>query len=132
MVSSYGGPVAVLPGFEEQPDGSSKLFVELTKVVPVEEKKASGTLTYVLKGTRVAVWNNTHALATMHFNTPVWKARLVQVGQNLHFVVELRANVAPTWTITQVRNGEGLLEVVFPKGNYLRNELGRHGDAAAR
>src|SRR5438105_15195263 len=35
-----GGPIATLPGFEETNDGGSRLFVDLTQSVPVEERRA--------------------------------------------------------------------------------------------
>jgi hypothetical protein len=49
--------------------------------VPVEEHKARGSITYVLKNAGARVWNNTNALVTVHFNTPVSRARLVPRGE---------------------------------------------------
>lgn len=113
------GPIATMPGFEMQADGSSRLFVSLTQTVPVEEHSARGVLTYVLKGAHVALRNNTNPLVTVHFNTPVVRARLVPVGNDLHFIIELRAAVTPTWKITPGKDGTSLLIVDFPKGSYL-------------
>lgn len=113
------GPDATLPGFESLADGSTRLFVQLTKNVPVEERKAPGTVTYILKGAHVGIWNNTNALVTVHFNTPVTRARLVPHGRDLHFVVDLRANVAPTWKMTPTKDGTAMLQVEFAKGDYL-------------
>jgi len=116
------GPTAVVPGFEVLPDGSSRLFVELTKEVKVTEKKTAGVVTYVLKNAHVNVWNNYNALVTVHFNTPVTRAKLVPRGADLHFVVELRADVTPTWKINPRPDGESMLEVDFPAGAYLRGD----------
>jgi hypothetical protein len=113
-----GGPVATLPGFEETNDGGSRLFVQLTQNVPVEERKAQGSLTYVLKGAHVNRWNNTNALVTVHFNTPVWRARLVPQGNDLLFVVDLRAAATPTWKITEAADHTAMLTVDFAKGDY--------------
>jgi hypothetical protein len=113
------GPEATLPGFESLADGSTRLFVQLTKSVPVEERKAKGVVTYVLKGAHVGIWNNTNALVTVHFNTPVSRARLVPRGADLHFVVELRANVTPTWKMNATKDGTAMLSIELPRGDYL-------------
>jgi hypothetical protein len=113
------GPVVNMPGFEQTADGGSRLFVQLTQNVKVEERKAQGSITYVLKGASPRVWNNTNALVTVHFNTPVSSARLVPVGQDLHFVVELRAPVTPTWKMEDGQDKTALLAIDFPKGDYL-------------
>jgi hypothetical protein len=95
-----GVNVATLPGFEVLPDGGSRLFVQLTGNPQVDEKKAAGSITYVIKGARILRRNNRNALETAHFNTPVLRARLVPSGHDLHFVVDLRQNVAPKWQLT--------------------------------
>jgi hypothetical protein len=112
------GPVATLPGFEETNDGGSRLFVALTQQVPVEERKAAGSITYVLQGAHVTKRNNTNALVTVHFNTPVWRARLVPKGKDLLFVVDLRAATTPTWKMTEAPDHTALFTIDFPKGDY--------------
>jgi hypothetical protein len=114
-----GGAVVMMPGFEQTGDGGSRLFVQLSQTVPVEERKAQGTLTYVLKGASPRVWNNTNALVTVHFNTPVSRARLVPQGQDLLFIVDLRASVAPTWKMSESQDKSVMLAIDFPKGDYL-------------
>lgn len=113
------GAVATLPGFEEHEDGSTRLFVRLTKNVPVEEQQGKGTLTFVLKGAHVRTRNNTRALETVHFNTPVVRARLVPKKGDLLFVVDLRADVAPTWKIQDEQDKTAILTIDFPKGTFL-------------
>jgi hypothetical protein len=118
------GPTAVLPGFEPLGDGSSRFFVELTKTVPVVEQKGNGTITYVLKGAHVAVYNNYRALVTVHFNTPVWRARLVPRGGDLLFVLEMRAaNVTPTFKVDTAPDGMATLEVDFPAGQFHASDM---------
>jgi hypothetical protein len=112
-------PDDMLPGFEELSDGGSRLFVEIMKTVPVDEHRAQGTITYVLHGMHVRLRNNTNALVTVHFNTPVYRARLVPKGKDTLFVVELRANVIPTWRVVPGKDGSSVLQVDFPKGDYL-------------
>lgn len=113
------GPVATLPGFELLGDGGSRVFVELTQNVPVEERKAKGSLTYVLKGAHVAIHNNTNPLVTVHFNTPVTKAQLRPAGRDVLLVIDLRAAVAPAWTIAAAKDGTAVLQIDFAKGKFV-------------
>ena len=113
------GPVVNHPGFEQTADGASRLFVNLSQNVPVEERRAQGSITYVLKGASPRVRNNTNALVTVHFNTPVSRARLVPHGQDLHFVIELRAAAAPTWKMNEAQDKSATLTIDFPKGDFL-------------
>jgi hypothetical protein len=112
-------PDDALPGFEELSDGGSRFFVELQKTVPIDEQKAPGSVTYVMHGMQVKLRNNRNALVTVHFNTPAFRARLVPHAKDTMFVIELRANVQPTWRIVPGSNGTSVLQVDFPKGDYL-------------
>jgi len=115
----YPYPVATLPGFELLPDGGSRLFVEITRAVNVEERRTQRVLTYVLKGARVVYRNNENSLVTVHFNTPVTRARLLPSGGDLLFSVDLRADAAPAWKMVNEGDGTATLQVDFPKGNFL-------------
>jgi len=110
---------ALMPGFELLPDGSTRLFVELTKPAAFEAKPAHATVTYVLKDAHIDRRNNQNPLVTVHFNTPVTSARLQPHGRDLWFVVDLRANVQPTATMESTKEGAAMLRVTFPKGDYL-------------
>jgi hypothetical protein len=114
-----GAPDAILPGFETLGDGTTRLFVQLTRPVVYESKAAKGSLTYVLKGAYVDKSNNFNPLVTVHFNTPVTSARLVPHGSDLWFVVELRANVTPTVALDATKEGGSMLRIDFPRGDYL-------------
>jgi len=117
-VTHKAGPLAVFPGFEQLPDGGSRLWVHLTQQVPVEERKAQGSVTYVLKGAHVRVWNDTNSLVTVHFNTPVSRARLVPQGNDLLFVVDLRAAAAATYKFQENQDKTSTLMIEFPKGSF--------------
>jgi hypothetical protein len=119
VTAHASGPIATLPGFEMLADGGSRLFVQLTQNVPVEEKRAAGTVTYVLKGAHVTKYNNERPLVTVHFNTPVSRARLIPSGRDLLFIVDLRANVQPTWKIESAKNNTAVLAIDFPKGDFI-------------
>lgn len=112
------GPIATLPGFEVLGDGGSRVFVQLTQNVPVEERKAKGSVTYVLKGAHVAIHNNTNPLVTVHFNTPVSKAQLRPAGGDLLLVIDLRAPSTPAWKINAAKDGTAILQIDFPKGAF--------------
>ncbi len=108
-----------LPGFETMGDGSTRLFVALSKPVTYDTKVSRSTVTYVLKGARVGRRNNYNPLVTVHFNTPVTSARLVPHGRDLWFVVELRAKVQPTVTMDAAKDGSAVMRIDLPKGDYL-------------
>jgi len=109
----------VIPGFETLADGSSRVFVQMSKPAAYSEKPAKGSITYILKGVHVDRRNNLNALVTVHFNTPVTSARLVPHGSDLWFVVELRADVQPSVAMDATKDGGAMLRVEFPKGDYL-------------
>jgi hypothetical protein len=123
------GPDAIMPGFEMLADGSSQLYVELTKPVQYDTKASRGAIVYVLKGAHVDKRNNYNPLVTVHFNTPVTSARLVPHGKDLWFVVDLRANVQPTVTMDAAKEGGAVLRIGFPSGSYLPGQ--RIGPAPA-
>lgn len=122
--TKVAGPIATLPGFEMLGDGSTRVFVQLTQSVPVEERKAKGTLTYVLKGAHVTIHNNTNPLVTVHFNTPVSQARLRPAGADLLLVIDLRAATSPAWKMTPAKDGTSILQIDFPKGAFLPSGVG--------
>ena len=133
--------VATFTGFEMLADGGSRLFVQLSKQVDVEQERAEARsvspsrkakkghprasagvvswLKFVLKGTEVLNPMNEQALVTVHFNTPVVRARLVPAGKNLDLMVELRADVTPQMKVVPAKDNGSMLQVDFPQGSYL-------------
>jgi len=116
---AVAGLVATLPGFEMLPDGGSRFFVELTHTTSVTEKREARALTYVIQGAHVTYRNNENALVTVHFNTPVTRARLLPVRNDLVFSVELRADAVPVWRMIDQTDGTSMLQIDFPKGSFL-------------
>lgn len=115
MVRHAGEALATFTGFEMLADGGSRLFVQLDRTVDVEQTKddavapkagrsrkgkraaaATNRLVFTFKGTELERFNDSNSLETMHFNTPVLRARLVPAGKNLRLVVVLRADATPT------------------------------------
>ncbi|MDB4937332.1 MAG: hypothetical protein JWP87_4304 [Labilithrix sp.] len=117
-----GGPLATFPGFEQLPDGGSRLFVQLSQSVPVEERRAQGSITYVLKGAHLRVHNDANALVTVHFNTPVFRARLTPQGNDLLFVLELRSAATPTFKVSENPDKTSTLQIDFPKGDFISGD----------
>jgi hypothetical protein len=113
------GPLATFPGFEQLPDGGTRLFVQLSQSVPVEERRAQGSITYVLKGAHLRVHNDANPLVTVHFNTPVFRARLAPSGNDLLFILELRSAATPTFKLTDNQDKTATLQIDFPKGDFL-------------
>lgn len=118
-IRHVGGPLATFPGFEQLPDGGSRFFVHVSQNVAVEERKAQGSVSYVLRGAHLRVHNDSNALVTVHFNTPVFRARLTQQGNDLLFVLELRSAATPTFKIGESTDKTATLQVDFAKGDFL-------------
>jgi len=110
--------VATFPGFRLLPDGSSRIYVELTRQVAVDERRGDGTLIYVIHDARVLARNNRNALITTHFATPVGRARLLSSGADVQLIIDLRKNASATQKIVAAENGGARLEVDFPAGDY--------------
>ncbi len=118
-LAALAGVDATMTGFETRPDGSTRLFVELTEPVAYETKVGHSSVVYVLKGARVGRRNNQNPLVTTHFNTPMTSARLTPRGRDLWLVVDLRAKVQPVSGMDASDGGAALLHIDFPKGAYL-------------
>ena len=116
------GEGAVVPGFELLGDGSTRVFVQMPKAVQYSAKVEPNKIVYVLKDLRVDKRNDYNPLVTVHFNTPVSSARLVPHGKDLWLVIALRSNAAkaqPAATMQAGKDGTSILQVDFPKGEYL-------------
>jgi len=116
------GPLVTFPGFEQLPDGGTRFFVQLNQSVPVEERRAPGSITYVLKGAHLRVRNDANALVTVHFNTPVFRARLAPQGNDLLFILELRSAATPTFKLTENPDKTSTLQIDFPKGDFITGD----------
>ena len=108
------GPVAQFVGFRVLPDGTSRVYVDVSGRVQVSKREGENELVYALKGARLASSNNQNALLTTHFKTPVVKARLVPASEDVELVIELRAKASPSHRLLP-REGESTqLQVDFP------------------
>jgi hypothetical protein len=113
-----GAAVATFPGFRLLPDGRSRIYVELSKSVTVDEHRTDQELTFTLHDAQVLVKNNRNALITTHFATPVSRARLVSAGNDINLVLDLRKAANATHQVVAGENGSARLEIDFPAGDY--------------
>jgi hypothetical protein len=111
-------PIATYPAFMMLPDGSSQVWVYVNKKVPVQVSSAPGRVTFVLTGAQIAVWNNTHVLATQFFDTPLSRARLRPDKAGAQLVLELRENVTPTHSVADGPRGTMILRVLLPRPSH--------------
>jgi hypothetical protein len=125
------GATVAMPGFEQTADGGSRFFVQLSQQVPVEERRAAGSITYVLKGASPRVWNNTNDLVTIFFSTPVSHARLVPSGGDLLLVLTMRASATPTYKMADNGQNGAQLSIDFPKGDWLNAPAVQQNNDAA-
>jgi hypothetical protein len=138
MVRHAGEALATFTGFEMLADGGSRLFVQLDKTVEVEQAKdvevaprahgrkgkraaaaATNRLVFTFKGAELEHFNDSHSLETMHFNTPILRARLEPAGRNLRLVVVLRADATPTLKSVPAKDNGSIVQIDFPQGTYL-------------
>jgi len=107
-------PIAMFPGFRMLRDGRSLVWVNISRKVPVEVHSAAGRVTYLLGGAQVSIRNNTNALVTTYFDTPLSRARLVPGKQGTQLVLELREKVTPSYKVLKGPGGTMLLQVTLP------------------
>ncbi|WP_437818707.1 hypothetical protein [Sorangium sp. So ce1078] len=108
-----GRPVATFPGFRMLPTGGSRVFVQIHGgKVDVAESKAAGRLVYRMKGAG-AIQTNRFPLVTSFFATPVTQVQLVDQGNDLDMVIDLRAQTDATYRVVETDQGI-VLQVDFP------------------
>ncbi len=107
-------PIATFPGFRMLPGGRSMVWVSVSRKVPVDVHPAAGRVSYVLSGAQVSIRNNTNALVTTYFDTPLSRARLVPAKQGTEFRLELREKVQPSYKVVDGPRGTMVLEVTLP------------------
>ena len=107
------GAVATYPGFRMLPDGTSRVFVQVSQKVEVTESKAEGRLVYRMKGAQ-AIQTNRFPLVTTFFATPVGKVQLIDQGGDLDMVIDLRLKSDVQYRVLDTDAGI-VVQVDFPK-----------------
>jgi hypothetical protein len=122
------GPIAMWPAFRMLPGGASSISVQLSEKVQPQVIKGPATLTYVLPGFHVPVHNNTHALMTQYFRTPVADARLTETKTDARLTIALRAVVEPKVHMIEGDGGKSFeLQIEFPAGDFRPETHDMHG-----
>ncbi|WP_437681178.1 hypothetical protein [Sorangium sp. So ce131] len=113
QLAADGRPLATFPGFRMLPTGGSRIFVQVHGgKVDVAESKAAGRLVYRMKGTG-AIQTNRFPLVTAFFATPVTRVQLVDRGDDLDVVIDLRAETDAAYRVIETDQGS-VLQVDFP------------------
>ncbi len=108
-----GTPIASAPGFSRKEDGTSRIWIEVSRKVDVLENKAAGRVVYRLRGAAVLQKTSQLPLLTGFFATPVERVQLVQEGPDCDLIVELREPADLTQRIVETPRGM-VLEVDVP------------------
>ena len=109
-----GRPMVTFTGFHVFADGSARIWVRLTRGVPVEERAAKGTVTYVLRGARVPGRNNKNPLLTSYFASSVMSARLIPTKHDTELVITLKEAVSPKHRVVERPDGTASVQVDLP------------------
>jgi hypothetical protein len=107
--------MATYPGFRMLADGSSQLWLTLSRSVDVSMRREKNRVIYVLPGVNVGVRNNTNPLVTTHFATPLERAALKPGRKAAELVLELRENVQPAHQSVAGPRGTMTLLVTLPR-----------------
>lgn len=113
--SEVGGESSVLTwtGFERG-EQSSRVFFQLSAVVEPEVSVEGMRVFVTLPRTSITVRNNLRPLVTRYFDTPVTEVRLRRDGSSVIAVLELRREVAPSWSLQPGNEGYRVLVLEFP------------------
>lgn len=107
-------PVATYPGFRMLDSGASFVWLELSRRVDVAETKTPARLVFRLKGAITRSRNNLRPLITDFFRSPVSRVQLVESGDDLDLVIDLRESGDAKARIVETEGGF-TLRVDFPK-----------------
>jgi OOP family OmpA-OmpF porin len=122
------GAAVTFSGFHVFPDGTSRIYVQLTSSVAVDANVTGKKAEYLLHGARIPIRNNKNPLSAEHFVAEVVNARLVPTGQeakgrkkqkaktsDVRLVVEMRDAAKPQHRLVRNADGTATLVVDFPK-----------------
>ncbi|HET8934406.1 MAG TPA: AMIN domain-containing protein [Polyangiales bacterium] len=109
------------PGFQMQPDGSSRVFIQSNKPLePKVLKSPDGKFELELPGAHIAAKTNRLPLDTRFFNTPVKKVSVNAARSGAIVQLDLRATVTPQITSEQGPAGYYFTYIELPKGEYVK------------
>jgi hypothetical protein len=119
-----GAPVASPPSFTRQDDGTSRIFMEVTRRVPVVETRSRARVVYLIRGAVLLQATTQLPLPTGFFTTPVERVQLVTAGPDVALVIDLREDVAPAHQEIDTPRGM-VIQVDFPRSLAFHKDDGR-------
>ena len=112
--------VITWPGFQMQPDGSSRVFLQSTAPLATQAAMANDRLLVVdLGDAGIAGPNNRRPLYTSYFNTPVTRVEIKRTKKRVTLELTLRAPVQPRISSEQAKSGYYFVYIDFPPGTYV-------------
>jgi hypothetical protein len=112
--------VITWPGFQMQPDGGSRVFLQSTAPLSTQAAMANDRLLVVdLGDAGVAGPNNRRPLYTSYFNTPVTRVEIKRTKKRITLELTLRAPVQPRISSEQAESGYYFVYIDFPPGTYV-------------
>ncbi len=120
------------PGFQMRPGGGSRFFLQVNQTAQTELVRNEDRVELLVRGTRTHVRNTRLPLETRFFNTPVTRARVEVRGDDVVFVMTMRADVMPTVTSRAGANGYQYVFIDFPAGRYVEGPAAPPTPAPAR
>jgi hypothetical protein len=106
--------VVTMAGLRVHRDGSSTLYVELTRPVPVDVEAGHNGIVFKLREAKVPFRNNRNPLLSQHLSSVVKSARLVSRERDVALEVELRKPAKPRHELVSRPGGAATLEIEFP------------------
>lgn len=102
-------------GFQMFADGSSRIFVHLTKKPPLLSQQDGLKAVYTMSDSRILIRNNKNPLNLEHFPTPAKRATLVARDGDVELVVELKSEVALSHRFADNPDGTVSLHIDLPR-----------------
>lgn len=125
-------PAAITwPGFQMRPDGSSRVFVQLTTQVDVRTVVQGNKILIDFGNAIIAGETNRYPLYTSYFNTPVTSVELKRTNKRTIMELTLRAAVEPSVSSEHAKSGYYFVYFDFAAGNYRSDAPPVPADAAA-
>jgi hypothetical protein len=115
-------PAITWPGFQAMPDGSSRVFVQVTTQVDVSAASVNGKIVVDLGNVAIVGKTNRFPLITKFFNTPVTQVEVKRANKRTTLVLSMRAQVEPRISHEQAKSGFHFVYIDFPTGSYLPHE----------
>jgi hypothetical protein len=91
--ASEDAPIVTYTGLRVHEDGSSTVFVDLTRTAKVEATHAGKDVSFLISGAKIRTRNNKNPLIAEYFKTNLLRAKLVDEKGGVRLVVQLREAV---------------------------------------